>query len=96
MQLSIAFIEHGLNNRPDLAVLQAAVSDIKQVLERARALTGRLQAIALLSEHRRVEVDPVAECRRSLIGFAHRVVLWNGLARPPSFWSTLGASPIRW
>lgn len=82
VQLSIDFIEHGLNNRPDLAVLQAAVSDIKQVLERARALTGRLQAIALPSEHRRVEVDPVAECRRSLIGFADRVVFENGLERP--------------
>ncbi len=82
VQLSIDFIEHGLNNRPDLAVLQAAVSDIKQVLERARALTGRLQAIALPTEHRRVEVDPISECRRSLIGFADRVVFENGMDRP--------------
>lgn len=82
VQLSIDFIEHGLRNRPDLALLQAAVSDIKHVLGRARALTGRLQAIALPTEQRRLLVDPVAECRRSLIGFADRVVFENALERP--------------
>lgn len=82
VQLSIDFIEHGLADRPDLELLRAAVSDIKQVLERARALTGRLQAIALPTEQRRVPVDPVAECRRSLIGFADRVVFENALESP--------------
>ncbi|MCS6921827.1 MAG: PAS domain S-box protein [Elioraea sp.] len=63
VQLSIDCIDHGLADRPDLELLRAAVTDIKQVLERARALTGRLQAIALPTEQRRVPVDPVAECR---------------------------------
>ncbi|MDW8443782.1 MAG: hypothetical protein RML45_05335 [Acetobacteraceae bacterium] len=45
-------------------------------------LSARLQAIALPAVQRRIAVDPVAECRLCLVGFAERVVFKNALSRP--------------
>lgn len=79
VKLSLDVIKIRINENKISKEFNDIIHDIELMTERARKLTGRLQAVALTSREREACIDIASEVQRSMIGFGGLVHFYNQL-----------------